>query len=427
MVHRLLCVQAMEERRTREREIVLAPNEYAYVLDTTKGHINCYVGPNKTSLAQTDQPVVFDPRSKRFAPVVEIADAIQLFATAPANWYLVLKNPATSRAHPNPGVSNTLAELAVGKKVNVAGPVSFPLWPGQMAKVIEGHRLRSNQYLWVRIYDAEEAARAGAAALGGGGGGGGEGENDGAPRFVTGAQHLIKGTEVSFYVPPTGVEVIPDADGRRVRDAVTLQRLEYCVLVGEDGRKTYVRGEAVVFPDPSQAFFAEHGRRAFKAIELSDITGLYLKVTAPYVDEDGEAHREGEELFSTGKDKIYFPRQEHAIIRYGEQELHHAIPVPRGEGRYVLDRLSGEVTLRRGPTMLLPDPRREVVTRRVLSDREAALFYPGNDEALAHNRALRGGGGGGAPAAAAGGAGRAAAPAPEAPGKDRPAFRGGTL
>ena len=35
-----------DQRRPSERELVLAPNEYAYVLDTTKGHINCYVGPN---------------------------------------------------------------------------------------------------------------------------------------------------------------------------------------------------------------------------------------------------------------------------------------------------------------------------------------------------------------------------------------------
>ena len=89
----------------RERELVLAPNEYAYVLDTTKGHINCYVGPNKTSLAQTDQPVVFNSESKRFEPAV-LEDAVRLFATAPANWYIALKNPAREGAHPNPGVAS---------------------------------------------------------------------------------------------------------------------------------------------------------------------------------------------------------------------------------------------------------------------------------------------------------------------------------
>ena len=135
----------VEERRPRERELVLAPNEYAYVLDTTKGHINSYVGPNKTSLAQTDQPVMSNPLTKRFDYASEIELSTQLFATAPAGWYMVLKNPARDGGHPKPGLASSGIKLEVGRKVVVHGPVSFALWPGQMAKVIAGHRLRSNQ------------------------------------------------------------------------------------------------------------------------------------------------------------------------------------------------------------------------------------------------------------------------------------------
>ncbi len=376
----------MEERRPRERELVLAPNEYAYVLDTTKGHINCYVGPNKTSLAQTDQLVAFNEATKRFE-AAELAGATRLFATAPANWYLSLKNPARENLHPTPGVSSSGVELQVGRKLNVPGPTSFALWPGQMARVIEGHRLQSNQYLLIQIYDAEEAGRSWRAVLGlppsapepAGG----------VPGFVVGQQRIIQGTDVSFYIPPNGVEVMPDQSGAYVRDAVTLQRLEYCILVGEDGRKTFVRGEAVVFPEPSQMFVENQGERRFKALELSEISGIYIKVIAPYTDEDGVNHVEGEELFLTGKNKLYFPREEHAIIRYGDQELHYAVAVPPGEGRYVLNRLTGEISLRRGPVMFLPDPRKEVVTRRVLSDRECRLLYPNNEEALAYNRVQR--------------------------------------
>src|SRR5437870_3464145 len=39
--------------------------------------------------------------------------------------------------------------------------------------------------------------------------------------------------------------------------------------------------------------------------------------------------------------------------------------------------------------MFLPDPRIEVVVRRILSDGEVSLLYPGNQEALQHNRVLR--------------------------------------
>lgn len=364
----------MEERRPRERELVLAPNEYAYVLDTTKGQVNCYVGPNKTSLAQTDQPVIWSAETKRFE-AVDTEQAIRLFATAPANWYMILKNPAQSGAPPTPGLATAAAPLLVGKKVAVWGPASFPLWPGQMARIIEGHRLRSNQYLWVRIYEAAEARRSW--------------HEPDPPEFVTGELRIIRGTELSFYMPPTGVEVVPDEDGRYVRDAVVLGRLEYCVLEGEDGKKTTLRGEAVVFPRPEQRFVEKNGQTKFRAIELSEITGLHLKVIAPWVDEEGALHEEGEELFLTGRNRIYVPREEHAIVRTAGHEIHHAVAIPRGQGRYVLDRLTGEVSLVRGPQMLLPDPRRQVLTRRVLSDREVRLLYPGNEEALAVNRALR--------------------------------------
>ncbi len=366
---------------------MLAPNEYAYVLDTTKGHVNCYVGPNKTSLAQTDQPVRFDEPSKRFTPC-ELSEGICLFATAPASWYVVLENPAKDGSHPRAGASSSLVDLDIGRKIHVPGPATFALWPGQLARVIAGHTLASSQYLWVRVYDPEQAERHSREALGLGG------EKDGPPpRLVAGHMWVIRGTHTAFYVPPTGVEVVPDERPSYVRDAVTLARLEYCVLVGEDGKKTYVRGEAVVFPAPDQRFLEQGGQRRFKAIELSEITGLYVKVIAPYTDDDGTAHKEGEELFLTGKDRIYFPREEHAIIRYGsDSPLHQAIAIPRGEGRYVLDRLTGEVALVTGPRMLLPDPRREVVVRRVLSERECRRLFPHNEEVVLHNRALAGAG-----------------------------------
>jgi len=38
---------------------VLAPNEFAFVSDSTKGYINVYVGPHKAPLESTDQPMIF--------------------------------------------------------------------------------------------------------------------------------------------------------------------------------------------------------------------------------------------------------------------------------------------------------------------------------------------------------------------------------
>lgn len=373
-----------DDRRS-ERDLILAPNEHAFLLDETKGNVINYVGPHKTSLANTDQPVVFNAQTKRFETCT-LQEAKQQFAIAPEGWYLVLKNPAADGKPPRIGTANSLPELDIGRKVNMPGPISFALWPGQMVKVIQGHHLRSNQYLVVRVYD-EEAARTNWEQAVIKPPDGSEAKLE-VPDLTMGKQLVIRGTDVSFYIPPTGVEVVAQ-NGQYIRHAVTLERLEYCILLDEDGNKRYIIGPAVVFPEPTETFVIKNGARKFKAIELDENSGIYIKVIAPY-EENGTAYKVGDELFITGKDQmIYFPRPEHAIIRYGDQEVYQAAAIPAGEALYVLDRRSGQITLERGPRMFLPDPRTQVIVRRVLSPRQVELWFPGNQEALAYNLKLK--------------------------------------
>lgn len=372
-----------------QKDLVLSINEYAYVFDRTKGNVLCHVGPTKTSLSQSDELVRFEPKSKKFRPC-GYNEAISLFASAPENWYLVLKNPTKSGRRPTAGTSNNLPEdIEIGRKINIPGPVSFALYPGQMAKVVKGHALRTNQYLLARVYDAARASVEGGQVIDADG-------NVVVPEkkdYVNGQILVIKGTDISFYIPPTGIEVIPlqnnDALGY-IRDAVTLERLEYCILKDEDGNKRYVYGPEVVFPEPTESFVTSpKGGFIFRAIELSKISGIYVKVIAEYTDDDGTVHPVGEELFITGDNQmIYYPRPEHAIINYDEKILHHAIAIPDGEGIYVMNRMNGEIKTVRGPAMYLPDPRVEVVVKRKLSQRECNLWYPGNQTALAYNAGL---------------------------------------
>jgi major vault protein len=403
----------MEGRQ--ERDLVLAPNEFAFILDETKGNVTVYVGSNKTSLANTDKPVIFSEADKTFDRTT-LERAVQTFKTAPEGWYIILKNPAEGKEHPSPGSGQSLPNLNVGRKVNIRGPVTFPLWPGQMARVTQGHHLKSNQYLSVRVYDDESArenwdkgvmkpAETGKTPKGDEETEG-EGEGTGAPSespttlapktpmdtgdLTMGKLLVIKGTDVSFYIPPTGVEVVRDDAGNYVRSAVTLERLDYCILLNEDGNKRYVRGPAVVFPEPTEIFLTEDGERKFKAIELNNQMGLHIKVIADYKDEEtGVEHKTGEELFLTGADsRIYFPRQEHAIVKYGAQDVHYAVAVPGGDARYVLNKDEGKVETNEGPEMFLPDPRKAVIVRRILPEKIVKLLYPGNKEALEHNRRL---------------------------------------
>lgn len=371
-----------------QKDLVLSINEYAYVLDETKGHVVCWVGPSKTSLSNSDKLVRFDPRSKSFVKC-SYNDAINLFVTAPENWYAILKNPIEGNKHPKPGANNLPEDVHIGRKINVRGPVSFALYPGQMAKVIKGHALRSNQYLLARVYEAEEASK----SVGEMRDTEGNVIENTTNTYVNGQILVIKGTEVSFYIPPTGIEVIAiNNDDRKgyVREAVTLERLEYCILKDEDGNKRYVHGPEVVFPEPTETFVTSpKGGYIFRAVELSKISGIYVKVIAEYTDEDETVHPVGEELFITGNDQmIYYPRPEHAIISYDNKMMHHAIAIPEGEGRYIMDRMTGVIKTVKGPAMYLPDPRTEVVVKRKLTETQCKLWYPGNTTVLNYNVGL---------------------------------------
>lgn len=411
-------------RGRRERDMILAPNEYAFISDETKGEVNAFVGPNKTSLAGTDRPVKFDLREKRFKPC-DLKESTQTFQTAPEGWYVILKNPADGDKHPTGSGKLTTPNLRVGKKVNISGPASFALWPGQMAKVVQGHNLRSNEYLLIRVYD-EEAAKANwtkavikpltentAAETGSETKGGKNKKNEkddarsaldipNVADLTMGKLFVIKGTDVSFYIPSTGLEVVPErvnGEERYVREAVTLERLEYCLLLDQDGNKRYVHGPAVVFPRPTEKFVEAPIKsspdkvkaKKFRAQELTPASGIHIRVISDYTEDDGTERKAGEELFITGKEKtIYFPREEHAIIKYGEQEIHYGIAIPVGEARYVLDRETGVISLVEGPQIFLPDPRRQVIAQRALDLKTCELLYPGNHEALEINAARLG-------------------------------------
>ena len=371
----------------RQRDLVLAVNEFCFLQSKTNGAIKTYTGPITMTISAQEALVVFNPKSKQFEETQDFNKAKQLFTSAPEGWYVVLKNPTHDNFHPEAGKASNSPELAIGRKINISGPCSFSLYPGQMAKTVQGHRLRSNQYVLARVYDADaaEASRETATIIDA------EGKEvkSKKEKYFVGQLLVIKGTEVSFYMPPTGIEVIPvgGSGSTYVRDAVTLERLEYAILKDEDGEKRYVHGPAVVFPKPTETFVeSPKGGSIFRALELSPISGIYVKVIAAYKDEDGKEHPIGEELFITGKDQmIYYPRPEHAMIQYDGKYMHHAIAIPEGEGRYILNRLTGEIKTVKGPQMYLPDPRVEVVVKRKLSEKECHLIYPGNTEVLQYN------------------------------------------
>lgn len=402
-----------DDRDRKDTTLILPAGEQALVMDASKGTVSIVVGPYQKSLtAGSEISMKFDRLLDRMVSC-SISESTMRFPTARQGQYIVLLNPAKDNVHPQLGAITTTADLLMGQRIHIPGPVSFPIWAMQQADVVDGHVLRTDQYLIVEVYDAEMAqknrdqgftfrdkkaesteAQGDVAAQ--------RAELTKSLPTTLGHRFIVKGTEVSFYIPPTGYQVVPeiiDGVSNYVRTAVSLERLEYCTLLDENGGRRIEIGPAVVFPTPTETFITEaltdgSGRfnTKFRAIELDEIKGIHVKVTQDYI-EDDEAKTErkrGDELFITGKEQlIYFPRPEHSIISYGNSVVKFGIAIPAGEARYVLNRKEGSVKLVEGPITFLPNPILEVIAQRILTPSEAHLFYPGNQAAAQLNDLLR--------------------------------------
>jgi major vault protein len=414
----------------RNRDYPIPQGFYVHVRERTKGTVSAFVGPNKLAMSDSEDVVAWNPTEKRYDVLANPELGIKPFAMIMENQYAVLSNPAGSKdgkpETPRAGASSNPVDLRMGERVIIHGPQSFALWPMQSAKVTNGHTMKSNEYILVGVMDPELAAanwdklivKRSAETT----------SADDKDSFfnidpktlVKGQRVIIKGTEISFFMPVTGLRVVAKeafADGRRnyIQEAVTLEMLEYCILLDENGSKRFVRGPAVVFPRPTEAFVSEKHSQVFRAIELSSTSGVHVKVTADYIDDQSilppgvratsavmsvgsGTIKAGTELFISGNEQaIYFPRAEHALIEYESvgadgsstrEKVHYASAVPKGHGRYVLNRDTGEVTLKVGPAMLLLNPAKEVIVQRVLSDGETKLWFPNNTEALMYNQTL---------------------------------------
>lgn len=390
-------VEANRGHEDNRTDLVLNPGEYSYLQDETKANIKTYRGPTTVNKTPQDRPVKFE--NGRFKQCT-LAESRMISPFVSETSYLILENPSQEFEPPKEASSPSSPVLLFGRKVNIPGPCNPALWPGQKATVVEGHRLNSNEYLLVTIYNQEEATKNWETAVV-------EpvSNSDFEDKVATakatevkltvGKRLIIKGTEVSYYIPPTGVEVVPEVvhNGKMeyVRKAVTLERLEHAILIDENGEKRYERGQKVVFPSPTEEFFRdEAGHRKFKAIELNALQGIHVKIIAPYKEGEQE-YKEGDEIFITGKEcPIYYPRPEHSVIEYDGKQKHYATVIPPGEGKYIMSRETGAITTVKGHGMILPNPITEVFVRRILTDKQIELWYPANQVAIKkYNHALR--------------------------------------
>ena len=346
-------------------QLVLAQNQYAFIQDATKGTVQVYAGPHALALSSNDKPVTYDNAKDEFV-AVNLPQAIKQNPLVPEGHYLVLENPAFDNSgsliNPKVGKSDT-ALLQVGRKINIPGPPRFPC--GRPVRA--GHPGPPPPLEPVSRHPRVQRRA-------------GQQERPGVPQ----GDRPRRGRQASGAGPVQRADdrhqghrgpVLPPAHGLRghgrerlrrgyVREALTLERLEYCILLDEDGNKRYERGPQVVFPEATEKYMTKKDNdqgpasRKFKAIELNDQMGLYIKVIADYTEGEGDAavtYKTGQELFITGKtQRIYYPRPEHALIGYKdpksgfERQRYYGIAIPRGEGRYVLVKDAGDVKTQKG-------------------------------------------------------------------------------
>lgn len=341
----------------RERDILVASNEYAYVQDLTKGDIVLYVGPTKISLSNTERLV--ELKADRFTPMRgDDGNGVQAFVTASSAQYVALENPARDATVKPVKGNNSAVELLVGRRVVVPGPATFPLWPGQKARVVAGHELSEDQYLRLRVYDRVEGESA-----------------------AIGTERIIKGSEVSFFIPRTGLEVMPDEKGGYVRNAVTLLDGQYCVLRGPKGRRRYERGPAVVFPEAWEEFLVKNAVRVFAAWPLKRDRGLHVRVLQGFEAAEGEQvpagrYEAGQELFVHAREGYFFPSE--ALEVLGEVA---AVQLAAKEAVYLRDLQTGAVRTVEGPLALLPDPTQVERIHRAIDPETAKRWGLGKADA----------------------------------------------
>lgn len=402
---------------SRQREMVLAPNEYAFVLDRTSGHVNVFRGPHKEALSTDMRPVIWQDGRFVESDAEDISSAVRPFTRATEEQYVVLRNPQVGDGDKDKEMTlgkNSPVTLQTGKTVIRRGPVEFPLWPGQETEVIDGHQLHEDEYLRIRVSGpvapadatslwkvvredwrhttepqpqaeqktAEKPDEVSAKPL------------PPEASFPFGAEYIVRGDKIQFFIPPTGVTVLPfDASKRFVRRGIRLAADEYAMLVNRVGRVSYVYGPATVIPCVDQEFKnAPNGQPVFKAMAIDENSGVLLRTLAEMTVADArqrvpgavmvcESSSEsksnlppGTQLVVWKENRLVFPADGIEIVRgFGAVHIHS------GTARYLKDLTKGTTHVVRGEKLYLADPRTEEFVERKLSAQEIELWFPQGD------------------------------------------------
>lgn len=222
---------AIENRQ----KIPVPRRSFLWSLNETSGEILTHIGPTEFTPSANDRIVRSNGRGGYEPAPMEARP----FIIARDGEYVLLENPVAvdNVEGPNGGFvpgGNKEKELRLGTKKIIPGPCAFPMWPGQSAEVRPAHKLSANQYLVVEVVGpldenapyyrlVIESAGLSSVVI--------DGADTGETRKIQpepaskshptqlriGQRIVIQGRHTQFFIPPTGIEVVPALEETEVR------------------------------------------------------------------------------------------------------------------------------------------------------------------------------------------------------------------
>jgi len=213
----------MSEPHSTEK-VPITDREYLWAKNVDTGEVALHVGPTQFQPSAADRIVIDDGKGGFMdAPTAQPRRMVEVSDGQYAVIFNPIDDPQGKPNGPFKEGKNTTAKLRNGTKSMVPGPCAFYLRPGQRCEVRDAHRLEANEYVVVEVqgavdtgspyYDATAKAAKIKTAIDA------EKESvavDGdspppsAETLRLGQRIVITGLATNFYIPPSGVDLVPD-------------------------------------------------------------------------------------------------------------------------------------------------------------------------------------------------------------------------
>lgn len=327
----------MNERGSRK--IPVTERQFLWVQDDDKGEVTLHVGPTMVSPTAADR-IVIDDGTAGFRE--DVSGRPQMMIEVGDHQYAVLYNPLLENdGGPNGRFRtgrNEARPLRNGTRAMIPGPCHFWLRPGQRCEVRDAHELSASQYLVVKVYGPVDASapyydvtgrsaaitRATAEAL------------DGRPsplparpdgrELVRGQLIVIRGIDTQFYIPPTGVDIVPDTSvdesGATVSAATARQLVQQMQLQA-----------ATPAPKPAPSPAAPSVGRAKKELSLDEEASPEYPDSDLFLADDEERRGPADKSKAPRRAVAQYQAQAAQIVDQGARTRQRVIPAPPPPGR----------------------------------------------------------------------------------------------